>query len=58
MDVAEKWALVQVKIDAGWPARQAYIEAGLDPEVVDTVLAENARIGGLMEQNGDAGILL
>jgi hypothetical protein len=58
MDIAEKWALVQVKIDTGWPARQAFIESGLDPDVVDQVLADNATIGSLFEQNGDAGILL
>jgi hypothetical protein len=58
MDITEKWALVQAKIDAGWPARQAYVESGLDPQVVDTILAENAVIGGLIEQNGDVGILL
>jgi hypothetical protein len=58
MDIAERWALAQVKIDTGWPARQAFIETGLAPEVVDQVLADNATIGGLFEQNGDAGILL
>ena len=58
MDIAERWALAQVKIDTGWPARQAFIETGLAPDVVDQVLADNATIGSLFEQNGDAGILL
>lgn len=40
LDVAEQWELVQVKIDAGWPKRQAYIEAGMDPDMVDEVLAD------------------
>jgi hypothetical protein len=58
MDVTERWTLVQQKIDAGWPARQAYIESGLAPEIVDEVLADSARLNGDLLQNGDAGILL
>jgi hypothetical protein len=58
MDTTERWALVQAKIDAGWPARQAYIESGLAPEIVDEVLADSARLNGDLLQNGDAGILL
>jgi len=58
MDVAEKWALVQAKIDAGWPARQAYIEAGIQPNIVDEVLADSIRLNSDLERNGDAGILL
>jgi hypothetical protein len=58
MDIAEKWALVQVKIDAGWPARQAYVEAGIQPDVVDEVLADNIRVTADLARNGDGGILL
>jgi hypothetical protein len=58
MDTTEQWALVQAKIDAGWPARQAYIESGLSPEVVDEVLAESIRLNSDLMRNGDAGILL
>jgi hypothetical protein len=58
MDTTEQWTLVQQKIDAGWPARQAYIESGLAPEVVDEVLADSARLNGDLLRNGDAGILL
>jgi len=58
MDTTEQWSLVQAKIDAGWPARQAYIESGLSPEVVDEVLADSARLNGDLMRNGDAGILL
>ena len=58
MDVAEKWSLVQAKIDAGWPARQAYIEAGIQPNIVDEVLADSIRLNSDLERNGDAGILL
>jgi hypothetical protein len=58
MDTTEQWSLVQAKIDAGWPARQAYIESGLAPEVVDEVLADSARLNGDLMRNGDAGILL
>lgn len=42
MDVSETWGLVQAKIDAGWPARQAYIEAGMSPDFVDRTLSEAA----------------
>lgn len=58
MDVTERWELVQVKIDAGWPARQAYIESGLAPDIVDGILADNIRVTGDLERNGDGGILL
>jgi len=58
MDVTEQWALVQAKIDAGWPARQAYIESGLSPDIVDEVLADNIRLTADLERNGDGGILL
>jgi hypothetical protein len=58
MDVTEVWSLVQQKIDAGWPARQAYIEAGLDPDTVDNVLAEAAATTSQVMRNLDAGMLL
>jgi hypothetical protein len=58
MDVAERWALVQAKIDAGWPARQAYIESGLAPDIVDAVLADSIRLNSDLQRNGDSGILL
>jgi hypothetical protein len=52
MDVMEEWELVQKKVEAGWPARQAFIELGVDPDTVDEVLAA----GAAMERN--AGSLL
>jgi hypothetical protein len=58
MDTTERWSLVQAKIDAGWPARQAYIESGLAPEIVDEILADSIRLNTDLERNGDAGILL
>jgi len=58
MDITEVWTLVQQKIDAGWPARQAYIEAGLKPDEVDRILASNAELSATLRQNGDPGILL
>ena len=58
MDITEVWTLVQQKLDAGWPARQAYIEAGLEPEFVDEVLADAQGTTDLLQQNLDTGILL
>ena len=58
MDVTEVWHLVQQKIDAGWPARQAYIEAGLDPDEVDRILGEAQQRNGMMRQTLDMGVML
>jgi hypothetical protein len=58
MDITEVWSLVQQKVDAGWPARQAYVEAGLDPRRVDEVLAEAAATTSQVQRNLDAGMLL
>ena len=58
MDVTEVWSLVQQKIDAGWPARQAYVEAGLDPDAVDRVLAEAVATTTQVQRNLDGGMLL
>lgn len=58
MDVTEVWGLVQQKLDAGWPARQAYIEAGLDPEEVDRILTEGQQRNGMMRQTLDMGVML
>ena len=52
LDVSEQWELVQAKVDAGWPAREAYIEAGMDPDRVDAVLADaqdrESTVGGAL----------
>ena len=40
MDEAERWELAKVKIEAGYPLRQAFIETGLSDEFVDRVIAE------------------
>jgi hypothetical protein len=58
MDVTETWALVQAKIDAGWPPRQAYVEAGLEPTEVDRILAENTQLVGDLRRNSDVSLLL
>ena len=52
MDPLERWELVGKKVDAGWPARQAFIETGLDPKFVDEVMSEAVvaenNVGGLL----------
>lgn len=58
MDITEVWTLVQQKIDAGYPARQAYVEAGLDPDEVDRILEESQAQTGLAQANLDMGVLL
>lgn len=51
-DEHERWELAQAKIDAGWPARQAIIETGLEPKFVDEVF-QDAQMAA-----GDAGSVL
>jgi hypothetical protein len=51
-DEMERWELATLKVEAGWPARQAFIETGLDAEFVDEVFAEASAaqndVGGML----------